>query len=282
MTTYDDGRHSRELRADARVDLAVAPVGTRVWCERLDGSRELVGRAPLSTLILPPGSLVLSFEVPGHVPARLPILLTHGETLQIRVALPPLASAPPGMLYVPAGRFLFGSEDSSVERRGYLQAAPLHEVWTQAYFIARHEVTFGEWTDVQGQASVKCVYEGSHVIVHFSGLIPNGQYTCWIVAFDAPGFNGSTLANAFTFGPLGLQDGSQNGFVADADGDGQITGTLPPGPMSLIHTRDFDGCLTDEFEFHVAIVYHGDGLTHGAAPGPVCTWAVQRAVVFKP
>ena len=145
-----------------------------------------------------------------------------------------------------------------------------------------HQVTFGEWTDVEGRATVKCIYGGSLVVVHFAGLIPNGQYTCWIVAFDAPGFNGSTLANAFTFGPLGLQDGSQNGFVADADGDGQITGTLPPGPMSLIHTRDFDGCLTDEFEFHVAIVYHGDGLTHGAAPGPVCTWAVQRAVVFKP
>ena len=145
-----------------------------------------------------------------------------------------------------------------------------------------HQVTFGEWTDVQGQASVKCVYEGSHIVTHFSGLIPNGQYTCWIVAFDAPGFNGTNLANAFTFGPLGLQDGSQNGFVADDEGEGQISATLPPGPMSLIHTRDFDGCLTDEFEFHVAIVYHGDGLTHGAAPGPVCTWAVQRAVVFKP
>ena len=145
-----------------------------------------------------------------------------------------------------------------------------------------HHVTWGGWTDVQGQAAVKCINEGSHVVAHFSGLIPNGQYTCWIVAFDAPGFNGSTLANAFTFGPLGLQDGSQNSFVADGEGEGQISGTLPPGLMSIIHNRAFDGCLTDEFEFHVAIVYHGDGLTHGAVPGPVCTWAVQRAVVFKP
>jgi len=145
-----------------------------------------------------------------------------------------------------------------------------------------HQVTWGEWTDVEGRAAVKCINQGSHVVAHFSGLIPNGQYTCWIVAFDAPGFTGTSLANAFTFGPLGTQDGAENGFVASADGEGQISGILPPGPMTIIHTRDFDGCLTDEFEFHVAIAYHGDGQTHGPMPGPVCTWAVQRAVVFKP
>jgi hypothetical protein len=145
-----------------------------------------------------------------------------------------------------------------------------------------HHVTWGEWSDVEGGAAVKCINQGSHVVAHFSGLIPNGQYSAWIVAFDSPGFNGTTLANAFTFGPLGLQDGSQNAFVADDNGEGQISGTLPPGPMSIIHTRPFDGCLTDELEFHVAIAYHGDGLTHGPTPGPVCTWAVQRAVVFKP
>jgi len=145
-----------------------------------------------------------------------------------------------------------------------------------------HHVTWAEWTDVEGRAAVKCINQGSHVVAHLSGLIPNGQYTCWIIAFDPPGFNGSTTANAFTFGPLGLQDGSQNGFVADDLGEGQISGILPPGPMSIIHNRPFDGCLTDEFEFHVGIVYHGDGLTHGATPGPVCTWAVQLAVAFKP
>jgi formylglycine-generating enzyme required for sulfatase activity len=46
---------------------------------------------------------------------------------------------------VPPGRFLFGSADSSDMRRGFLSAAPLHEVWTEGYFIGRHEVTFAEW-----------------------------------------------------------------------------------------------------------------------------------------
>jgi formylglycine-generating enzyme required for sulfatase activity len=49
------------------------------------------------------------------------------------------------MLYVPPGTFLFGSADSTDLRRGFLNAAPVHEVTTPGYFIAQHEVTIGEW-----------------------------------------------------------------------------------------------------------------------------------------
>src|SRR5439155_13967693 len=139
--------------------------------------------------------------------------------------------------------------------------------------------TWGEWTDVEGQGAVKWIKQGSHVVLHLSGLIPNGQSTCWIVAFDPPGFNGNTLANAFAFGPLGAQDGSENGFVASGSGEGQISGILPPGPMFIVHTRDFDGCLTDEYEFQVAFAYHIDHQTHGSTPGPACTWALQGGLV---
>jgi formylglycine-generating enzyme required for sulfatase activity len=51
------------------------------------------------------------------------------------------------MIYVPPGRFLFGSADSSDARRGFLSAAPLHEVTTEGYFIGRNEVTFAEWIE---------------------------------------------------------------------------------------------------------------------------------------
>ena len=143
-----------------------------------------------------------------------------------------------------------------------------------------HQVTFGEWTDVDMRVAVKRVRAGSHVVSNFSGLIPNGQFTAWILIFDAPGFDGSILANLFSFGALGLPDGSESAFVASSSGEGQISAVLPPGPLSVIHSRGFDGCLTDEFEFHLAVAYHGDGLNHGPAPGPVCTWAVQRASAF--
>ena len=59
-----------------------------------------------------------------------------------------------------------------------------------------HQVTWGEWNAVEGQASVKCINKGSHVVLNLSGLIPNGQYSTWVVVFKAPGFNpDSTLPN---------------------------------------------------------------------------------------
>jgi formylglycine-generating enzyme required for sulfatase activity len=106
-----------------------------------------VGQAPLPALTLPPGPVTLSFEAPGHVASRLPMLLSRGETLALRVALPAAAAAPPGMIYVPPGRFLFGSAGASDVRRGFLKTAPLHAVHTAGYFIGRHEVTFAAWIE---------------------------------------------------------------------------------------------------------------------------------------
>jgi serine/threonine protein kinase/formylglycine-generating enzyme required for sulfatase activity len=146
VLAYDDGRYKIELGSDATVQLSLSPPTTRVWIER-DGARAPVDHNQTAELSLSPGSVVLSFEAPGHVPARVPILLARGETLPLRIALPVLESAPPGMIYVPPGRFLFGSADGYDARRGFFNTAPLHEVWTDGYFIGRYEVTFGEWIE---------------------------------------------------------------------------------------------------------------------------------------
>jgi formylglycine-generating enzyme required for sulfatase activity len=103
--------------------------------------------APLPALSLPSGSVILGFEAPGRLVTRLPVLLSRGETLRQRVALPRAGAAPPGMIYVPAGRFLFGSAEDDEARRGFLKATPIHEVQTPAYYIGRYEVTFGEWIE---------------------------------------------------------------------------------------------------------------------------------------
>jgi eukaryotic-like serine/threonine-protein kinase len=145
LTTYDDGRHKATLVAPARVDLTITPPTAKVWIER-DNARHILGTTPLSET-LQPGLVVLSFEAPGHVTARLPILLAPGEKLVLAHTLPTVASAPPGMLYVPPGRFLFGSTEGTSMRRGFLSTAPLHEVWTDGYFIGRFEVTFAEWIE---------------------------------------------------------------------------------------------------------------------------------------
>src|SRR6185295_19387270 len=94
MVAYDDGRYQVKLAADARVELEIVPAGTRVWSERPGAPRQLLGQAPLPALTLPPGSVILSLEAPGHVAARLPILLAREETLKLRVELPSAPSAP--------------------------------------------------------------------------------------------------------------------------------------------------------------------------------------------
>jgi len=148
LATYDDGGGRRAaLGAGARIDLEVDPPGTAVSIERPGAARQLLGHAPLPAMTLAPGSLILAFEAPGRLATRLPVLLGRGEALRQRVALPAASSAPPGMIYVPAGRFLFGSTDSTDLRRGFLVAPPVHEVKTAAYYIGRHEVTFGQWIE---------------------------------------------------------------------------------------------------------------------------------------
>ena len=145
LAAYDDGRHRAALAAGALVDLEIDPPGAQVWIERPGAPRQRLGEAPLATLTLQPGSVILGFEAPGRLVTRLPVLLARGETVRQRVVLPAAGAAPPGMIYVPAGRFLFGSADDDETRQGILKAPPIHEVQTAAYYVGRYEVTFGEW-----------------------------------------------------------------------------------------------------------------------------------------
>ena len=147
LLAYHDGRYHAQLGSEARVELALTPPGAQVWLERTGATRQLLGSAPLAPLMLPAGAGVLVFAAPGRAPARLPILLERGETRRLQVALPAAASAPHGMLYVPPGRFLFGSADATEARRQLFSTVPLHDVSTPGYFIAQHEVTFGEWIE---------------------------------------------------------------------------------------------------------------------------------------
>ncbi|MEJ7597365.1 MAG: bifunctional serine/threonine-protein kinase/formylglycine-generating enzyme family protein [Kofleriaceae bacterium] len=140
LAAYDNGRMAA-LEAAARITVDV-PAGTQIFREQA-GDRALV----TPVFDTPPGAFVLAFEAPGRAPARLPVYVTHAEQLALAVTLPPAMAVPDGMLYVPAGRFLFGSADSSDLRRGFLNSPPMHELTTPAYLIARHEVTFASWIE---------------------------------------------------------------------------------------------------------------------------------------
>lgn len=139
--------------APARLSITTEPSGARVSLRRyvLSGGRWIeadalnLGATPILDRSLPPGSVLLQLTLPGRESIRLPIVLARGEAARIALRLPLPAEVPRGFVYVPPGRFLYGSADE--EARAIYGSQPLHTVETGAYLIARNETTFGEWIE---------------------------------------------------------------------------------------------------------------------------------------
>lgn len=105
-------------------------------------------RDELTPLLLPalaPGSYRLTFWVPGRPSVRYPFMIERGEALQIHVPIPHQDEIPVDFVYVPAGRFLFGSDAEESQRRRWFNTAPLHQENIGAFLIARYETTFSQW-----------------------------------------------------------------------------------------------------------------------------------------
>jgi eukaryotic-like serine/threonine-protein kinase len=152
MATFDDGALLARWREPARLTVD-APGADRVevrpYVER-DGRLELgppaaVAAAARLEASLAPGSYRIDLRGVDGLVVHAPVLLARAERLPLRLPLPRAAQVPDGFAYVPPGRFLTGSGGDETFRRQFLSAAPLHEVTTGAYLIARHEVTFAEW-----------------------------------------------------------------------------------------------------------------------------------------
>jgi eukaryotic-like serine/threonine-protein kinase len=109
-------------------------------------------RGPWTSLELPTGSYRIAIEgAAGSV--RLPFVVSRGEHLSLHVPTAPLKNTPNDFVYVPAGRFRFGSGESDGLRKGFHHTVPLHTVSVGEYFIARHETTFGQWLQYVDAAS---------------------------------------------------------------------------------------------------------------------------------
>jgi formylglycine-generating enzyme required for sulfatase activity len=157
LTSYDDGERQRWLVVAPRLSLHTSPPGAEVVLERYEEDQGylkpvrvgVLGRTPLEDVEVPggPGSYRLTFQAPSRATVRHPLLLTRGERLRLDLDLPAASSIPEGFVYVPPGRFLYGSADPEGMRRGIMNAPPLHELRTGAFLIARTEVTFREWIE---------------------------------------------------------------------------------------------------------------------------------------
>jgi len=89
----------------------------------------------------PPGSAGLSRHAAETLVLPFNVERERDPTL---VLGPPPVRVPDGFVYVPAGRFWFGSAEESL-RLGFLNTIPITERETAPYLIARAELTFGEW-----------------------------------------------------------------------------------------------------------------------------------------
>jgi eukaryotic-like serine/threonine-protein kinase len=153
-----DGDGERRHRWDAPAELAIAttPPGAAAIVERFRetdterGHWEPIGApaaTPIAALALSRGSYRIAVAAPGRAPVVLPVLLGRAEHYTASIPLPEAGRVPAGWVYVPAGRFLYGSGDEDSYRSGFLDTVPIHVVTSHAFAIQRTETTFAEWIE---------------------------------------------------------------------------------------------------------------------------------------
>jgi len=152
---YDSqGTAYRELTGPVPLFVTSRPAGAEVTMARYvrsaDGRTSLsrpegIGVTPLQKKAVEQGSYLLSIAAPGRVAVQYPVVVERSEAVRVYVELPSPAVVPNGMIYIPAGRFPYGSALDESTRRGLLNAEPLHAVNTASYLIARLETTFEDW-----------------------------------------------------------------------------------------------------------------------------------------
>lgn len=110
--------------------------------------------------------------------------------------------------------------------------------------------TLEEWLAATGNGTYTLNGDMAELNFTFQNLVPNGVYTMWCSRL--------TLAPTFAedLHPCGAQDGSQNTFVADAQGNGSFNVTMPAMPAS-----------SEDIISDIAVAYHSDGQTYGSSPG---------------
>ncbi|MBV8763243.1 MAG: protein kinase, partial [Deltaproteobacteria bacterium] len=149
LALYDtQGTFVRTWNARATLDIKLSPADATITLAPIDheGTRRVEAPAqPIhGTEVVAPGDYILTATAPGRASVRYPLHARSGETLAIAFTLPAVSAVPADFVYIPAGRFFLGTSDEGA-RTSFLSTVPIHEARTDAYLIARHETTFGEW-----------------------------------------------------------------------------------------------------------------------------------------
>lgn len=129
-------------------------------------------------------------------------------------------------------------------------------------------ITQGEWLAASGQAVVTCHGDTGSVSATFANLVPDGVYTLWYFFMAFPPSQPFSTYDL----PLGARDGSQNTFVADAQGNARLEVEVSPC-LQLSGNQLLAG---------LAAAYHSDGKSYGPNPGDFGTITHLQVFNFLP
>src|SRR5205085_1408742 len=120
------------------------PAGTRAGfvCERTAYPLVCASAnrlAPGASIAIDPGSYLLLARAPGRAEQRTNVVIDRRGTVTVAVELAPATDPPEGFVCVPGGAFVEGGDAHAFQPRERC----VREVPT--YFIARKELTNGEW-----------------------------------------------------------------------------------------------------------------------------------------
>ncbi len=157
MSLYDSNHErSQKWQQPSSVDIITSPLGARVTIARYTETRQkrfktvdekTLGTTPLIAIELAPASYLITIYSPDGLEVRYPIVTKRAENLKLNIVLPDSKKIPNNMVYIPAGRFFFGTSADEGMRKGLLATVPLHEVSTGPYLISKYEVTNGDWIE---------------------------------------------------------------------------------------------------------------------------------------
>jgi len=110
--------------------------------------------------------------------------------------------------------------------------------------------TLGEWLAATGSGTYEVDNDEAELDLSFENLVPDAVYTIWCSRISFP-----PNVNIVDF-PCGAEDGSENTFNTDEDGNADYNVELEPLEPS-----------TEETATIIALAYHSDGETYGESAG---------------
>jgi hypothetical protein len=131
----------------------------------------------------------------------------------------------------------------------------------------RQHLTLNDFDNVAGTGRIERVAGGTRLTLDVTGLIPNGLYSVWSDFYVPPGLK-PDFANSIALGAFGATNGSENTFVAGANGTAHFEGLQPTGPMSMFGAAPPYVLDPPVSKYYAFLAYHINGQTYGPEPAP--------------